>query len=229
MTTGMRFDIDVPMGPRHMEAKGVWEAPGVVVEGPSGAGKTTLVRALLGLTPHLRGEIVAGGVQWHSREEGLKVPAWERDCGFVSQDALLFPHLTVADNLAFCGRHGKARGLRAASALASDGARVCAALEITGLQSRSVRDLSGGERQRVAIARALLSAPRWLLLDEPTSALDRGLRQRVTAFIREEAARIHAPFLWVTHASADVEQLGADRWLVEDGRLVTTSAANASA
>lgn len=228
MTGGLRFDIEVPIGPRQLTAKATWEVPRVVVEGPSGAGKSTLLRALLGLAPKVRGHISANGVTWLSPDAGVQVPAWERDCGFVSQDALLFPHLSVDANLAFCGRYANARAAGAAKAFATEAGRVCEALEIASLRERSVRDLSGGERQRVAIARALLSAPQWLLFDEPTSALDRALRQRVTRFIRAEAERLEAPVLWVTHASADVEQLAAARWIIEDGRLVTSSNPDAS-
>src|SRR5581483_4308906 len=168
---GIQLALRVGYGAFRLELALSLPGAGVsVLHGPSGAGKTTVLRLLAGLE---RGEGSAWvlGECWDDSARGVHLPPHARGVGYVFQEPALFPHLTVAGNLAYAERRGGRRaGARASAALSRDA--VAALLGIAPLLGRGVEGLSGGERQRVAIARALLSGPRLLLLDEPLAALD---------------------------------------------------------
>jgi molybdate transport system ATP-binding protein len=193
-------------------------APGQVVGvlGPNGAGKSTLLSAVAGLTPVSAGRILLAGQVMDDASTGAFVEASGRPVGFVFQNYRLFPHLSVADNVAFSPR---ARGLgkRAASATASGWLD---RLGLTDLAGRKPEDLSGGQAQRVALARALAGQPALLLLDEPLSALDAGTRLDVQAVLKRHLSEFSGPCLLVTHDPLEALVL-ADRLLViEAGRIV---------
>ena len=172
--------------------------PGEVVTlmGPSGSGKSTLLSFLGGtLSEGFR----ATGRVWIGRNEVSALPAERRRIGVLFQDDLLFPHLTVGENLAF-GLSTAVRG-RAARA-----ARIAAALEEAGLAGFAPRDpatLSGGQRARAAVLRLLLAEPRVLLLDEPFNKLDAAMRADFRRFVFEHAMAAGLPVLMVTHDAAD--------------------------
>jgi molybdate transport system ATP-binding protein len=191
--------------------------PGQVlgVLGPNGAGKTTLLRALAGLTPVANGRVVLGGQIADDAGTGVFVDAAQRPVGYVFQDYRLFPHLSVADNVAFSPR---ARGLGQAAARTA--ARYWLdRLGLAGLAARKPAELSGGQAQRVALARALAADPALLLLDEPLAALDARTRLEVQAELRQHLAEFAGPCLLVTHDPLDALVL-ADRLLVlENGRI----------
>ncbi len=175
-------------------------APGEVltVMAPSGAGKSTLLAAITGtLAPDFR---LSGRVLLDGRDlTGL--PTRDRHVGLLFQDALLFPHLSVGDNLAFAlpARH-RDRAARIAAALDEAG--------LPGFANRDPATLSGGERARVALMRTLLAEPRALLLDEPFSRLDAALRRRTRDFVLQ-TARAHAlPVILVTHDPEDAAAAG---------------------
>lgn len=174
--------------------------PGAVasVMGPSGVGKSTLLDAIGG---HLAPAFRLSGRVWLEGEDITSRPAEARRIGLVFQDAVLFPHLSVAGNLAFgLAAHVRGRAARAAA--------VEAALEQAGLSGLGPRDpatLSGGQRARAALMRALLAEPRALLLDEPFSRLDQGLRAEIRAFTFAHIAARGIPALMVTHDAADAE------------------------
>ncbi|MBX7079253.1 MAG: ATP-binding cassette domain-containing protein [Nannocystaceae bacterium] len=180
-----RVELDAPQGR-------------VVVVGPSGAGKSTLLRAIAGIEPRARGRIAIDGQPWLDSDAGVCVPAPARAVGYVPQDARLFPHVRVRDNLLWAGR-------------AEPGAcgRVAAALGIEHLLDRMPRHLSGGERQRVALGRALLSRARLLALDEPFAALDRPLRRAVLAVVLDHLARERTALVLVTHDERELDGLDA--------------------
>lgn len=150
--------------------------------GPSGAGKTLTLRAIAGLLRPDAGRITAGGRVLFDAAAGVDLPARARRVGYVFQQYALFPHLTVAENVAY-GLHGWPRAAREA--------RVAEVLEIVGLigyGGRWPRALSGGQQQRVALARALAVEPDVLLADEPTAELDAGARERVLQVVADRAA-----------------------------------------
>ena len=147
--------------------------------GPSGSGKTMTLRAIAGLETPDRGRIVLHGRVLYDSDQGINLPARERRIGLLFQNYALFPHLTVAENIAF--------GLQRLS-VQDRNARVAkqlAAAHLDGLANRYPATLSGGEQQRVALARALAIEPAALLLDEPFSALDTHLRGALERQLRE--------------------------------------------
>ncbi len=177
------------------------------VVGPSGAGKSTLLRILAGLDRASTGRVEVDAEVWLDTSTGVWRPPWERGVGWVPQDALLFPHLGVRENLAYGG---------ASPAQVDEAAEP---FEVAHLLERRPRNLSGGERQRVALVRALLATPRLLLLDEPFSALDPELRASLARRLAGWAEARSLPVVLVSHDATDAELLGAERWQLRGGRL----------
>jgi molybdate transport system ATP-binding protein len=185
----------------------------VAILGPNGAGKTTLLRALAGLVP-VKGHVTLDGEVLDDSDTGRHVPTEQRHVGLVFQDHVLFPHLSVLDNVAFGLR---AQGRRDASHIAHGW------LEKAGLAGREhamPRELSGGQAQRVALLRTLATEPRLLLLDEPLSALDVTVRAEVRRDLSRQLADFHGVRLLVTHDPLEAIAL-ADRLVVlEHGQVV---------
>ena len=181
--------------------------------GPSGSGKTTLMRCLAGLEPAAQGDTVLGGEVWDSPTVRLAPHA--RRVGMVFQDARLFPHLSVADNL----RYGQRRATGDEDAGEFDA--VTGLLGLDPLLTRATAGLSGGEQRRVAIGRALLRRPRLVLLDEPLSGLDRRRRDEILPYLERLHHETSVPMVFVSHRQDEVERL-CD-WLVamDEGRVVT--------
>jgi molybdate transport system ATP-binding protein len=204
-----RFALDVDVG---------WDARVAVIFGPSGAGKSTLFEAALGLAPAARGQVRIGGSWLEDDQRGLRLRPEARRLGWVPQDALLFPHLNVEENIAIGARRA------APPAPGSALARALEALEIGELMQRRAHQLSGGERQRVAIARALASQPRALLLDEPLASLDLPLRARVLRHLLRMRDELDIPILWITHDPDEAQVAGEIAVVIEGGRVVATGA-----
>jgi molybdate transport system ATP-binding protein len=184
--------------------------------GPNGAGKSTLLSAVAGLIPVSAGRIMLAEQVMDDADAGTFVEASERPVGFVFQNYRLFPHLTVADNVAFSPR---ARGLgrRAARSAAS---HWLDRLGLADLADRKPHQLSGGQAQRVALARALAGQPALLLLDEPLSALDAGTRLDVQAELKRHLADFTGPCLLVTHDPLEALVLADSLVVLENGRIV---------
>lgn len=202
--------------------------------GPSGAGKTTLLEAIAGLRPVSRGRISVGDRTLYSDRQAIDLPARARRIGYVPQDALLFPHLSVRGNLLYGTHARRGRSPGTTGRLGPGGAENPAAgsalrtvaemLEIVGLLDRRVTGLSGGERQRVAIGRALMTAPMLLLLDEPLAAVDRARRDRILPYLLRIRRELHVPLVYVTHDASELTQI-ADRVLIIDGGRLARSGA----
>jgi ABC-type Fe3+/spermidine/putrescine transport system ATPase subunit len=187
----------------------VGEGEILVLLGPSGSGKTTLLRLISGFETPDEGAIVVAG------EEVTGLPPERRNFGMVFQHYALFPHMTVADNIAF--------GLESQSLDREEiGTRVSEVLELVdlaGFGSRKVQEISGGQQQRVALARALAPHPRLLLLDEPLSNLDPDLRERTRRQLRQAIRRVGLTAVWVTHEQEEAFDVGDRVALLESGSL----------
>jgi len=177
--------------------------------GPSGCGKTTLLRILAGLLPPDRGRVVLRGV------DVTRTPPHRRNVGVVFQNYALFPHLTVAENVAF--------GLRARrhprAAVAPRVTELLGTVQLGHLGDRPVGHLSGGQQQRVAIARALATAPDLLLLDEPLSALDRKLRETMQVELRSLLRQLGMTAVFVTHDQEEALALSDRVAVMNAGRI----------
>jgi molybdate transport system ATP-binding protein len=180
-----------------------------ILFGPSGAGKTTLLRCIAGLESLTRGRIRYGNEIWADAATGKWIPPQKRRTGYLFQDYALFPHLTVAANIAFgLGRMPRAEKTRQVHSIAGR-------LGLDLLLERWPRQLSGGEQQRVALARVLIRQPRVLLLDEPFAALDSSTREEVRAYVSRLLRQLSIPAIVVTHDWVDALTLG-DRMIVID-------------
>ncbi len=203
------LDVRIAIGRATIHARITTEEPSVGVVGPSGGGKTTLLRVLAGVERRGVGSVKVFGSAW--QDARTFVPPWERGVGWVPQDAALFPHLDVRGNLLYAGAE------RANVTASADMGDVAELLGVSHLLDRAPRHLSGGERQRVALGRALLSGPRLLLLDEPFAALDRPLRGRVSADLAAWCAERRLPVVLATHDERDLDVFSAGRWEIVDG------------
>lgn len=185
--------------------------------GPSGCGKTSILRSVAGLnrTP---GRIAIGGEVW--QDETRFVPTHRRAVGYVFQEASLFPHMSVLQNL----RYGERRAKGVEKRIHFD--EIVDLLGIGHLVERSPENLSGGERQRVSIGRALLSQPRLLLMDEPLSALDRMAKDEILPYFEALHASLGIPILLVSHDISEVERLADHLVLLQEGAVVASGPLN---
>ena len=177
--------------------------------GPSGCGKTTLLNLIAGFLSPDNGEVFIDGALV------TDVPTFERKIGIVFQNYALFPHMTVANNVAY---GLKARGV-AHGEIVGRVADVLAMMKLTGLQDRKPRQLSGGQQQRVALARALVIRPKVLLLDEPFSALDKNLRSSMQVEVKEIQRKLGVTTVFVTHDQSEALSLSDRIAVVSEGRI----------
>jgi len=191
----------------HLPDQGV-----TVLFGPSGSGKTSVLRCVAGLE-RAQGQVVIGGETWQDSTQGQWVPTYDRDLGYVFQEASLFEHMNVRANLRFGIDRVKKPG--AATALAS----AITLLGIDHLLERSTQSLSGGERQRVAIARALATQPKILLLDEPLASLDIARRHEILPWLERMHQELRIPMLYVTHTMEELTRLADHVVLLDRGKV----------
>jgi molybdate transport system ATP-binding protein len=208
----LRVEARTQLGALDLElAFEVGDGECLAVAGPSGAGKTSVLRVVAGLLTPARGVVEVGGDTWLDTERGVDVDPERRRCGYLFQEYALFPHLSAWQNVAYPLR-GSDRRERALELLDRFG--------VAGLADARPRTLSGGERQRVALARALARRPRVLLLDEPLSALDARTRAHAARELAEVLREVEVPALLVTHDFVEAATLGDRVGIVDAGRVL---------
>ena len=198
------FDIVIERGTFVVKARGTLQEGITTLMGPSGSGKSTFLKALCGLLTPKEGRITANDVVWF--EKGRGVPTQDRHIGYMPQGNIVFPHMTVEENIRY-SKQGSPELFD----------HIVERLRLTPHLKKKAKGLSGGEQQRVALGRALYSKPVLLILDEPLTALDVNLRaqlqQDLVAIISEWAI----PCLWVTHSEEEAAAVGNHRLLCRDG------------
>ena len=198
------FDIVIERGTFVVKAQGTLQEGITTLMGPSGSGKSTFLKALCGLLTPKEGRITANNEVWF--EKGRGVPTQERHIGYMPQGNIVFPHMTVEENIRY-SKQGSPELFE----------HIVERLRLTPHLKKKAKGLSGGEQQRVALGRALYSKPVLLILDEPLTALDVNLRaqlqQDLVAIISEWAI----PCLWVTHSEEEAAAVGNHRLLCRDG------------
>ena len=198
------FDIVIERGTFVVKAQGTLQEGITTLMGPSGSGKSTFLKALCGLLTPKEGRITANNEVWF--EKGRGTPTQERHIGYMPQGNIVFPHMTVEENIRY-SKQGSPELFD----------HIVERLRLTPHLKKKAKGLSGGEQQRVALGRALYSKPVLLILDEPLTALDVNLRaqlqQDLVAIISEWAI----PCLWVTHSEEEAAAVGNHRLVCRDG------------
>ena len=194
------IDLDVKLS--------IGEGEIVTIFGKSGAGKTTILRILAGLTLPDAGSIQVGNQIWYDSKTKVNLPVKHRSTGFVFQDYALFPNMSVRENLEFAYKDKK---------------RVNELLDfvkLTNLQHRMPQTLSGGQKQRVALARTLVKKPKLLLLDEPLSALDIDMRQELQDLILKINKELNVTVILVSHDLAEIFKLSERVYIIDEGNII---------
>src|SRR2546426_7741056 len=202
----IRAALGLPVGRSHV----------TVLFGPSGAGKTTVLRCLAGLERPERGRVRFASETWLDTDVGVMAPPQARGVGYLFQDYALFPHLTVAGNITYAIHDLDSRERR----VRLD--EMIRLLRLEGLEDRRPAQLSGGQQQRVALARVLARRPRLLLLDEPLSALDAPTREQLRGELRALLRGQRMPTLCVTHDWVEALTLADQVAVMAGGRILQT-------
>ena len=212
------IDIDItrslsgPEGPMVLKVAFKLESHEfVTLFGPSGAGKTSLLRMISGLMQPDEGRIIVDGEVWFDSAASVSLPPHRRRAGLVFQDYALFPHMTVRQNLEY-GLSGKGDRGEAENLLKLAG--------LTDLKNRYPQSLSGGQKQRAALARALARRPELLLLDEPLSALDPEMRSRLQDVVLEFHRQFGVTTILVSHTPAEIFKLSQRVYMLDRGRIM---------
>lgn len=204
-------NLGIDLGDFHLRdvSLSVEEGDYLTVIGPTGAGKSILLEAIAGFYPLLSGRIILDG------RDVTKEPPERRGISIVYQDYMLFPHMTVFDNIAFGLRKRLPKG-----EIEREVSHIARELRIEHILHRKPGTLSGGEQQRVALARALVVRPNVLLMDEPFSALDAKTREKLRSLVKEVIAEYGTTVIHVTHDFEDVFALAKHVAVMRDGRIV---------
>ncbi|AMW78793.1 molybdenum ABC transporter ATP-binding protein [Acinetobacter sp. TGL-Y2] len=174
------------------------------IVGVSGSGKSTLLKNIVGLLKPQQGSIEFNEQRLLDTQQNIDIPMYRRKIALVFQNALLFPHMNVAQNLNYAEKWGASLERK------FQFKEVVALLELEPLLKRQAAQLSGGEAQRVAIGRALLSSPNLLLLDEPLTGLDLHLKQQILPFLKRIINELDLPIIYVTHHINELDYLNAE-------------------
>lgn len=199
------FNLDIQLEMQH---------PILGIVGSSGSGKTTLLKNIAGLLNPLSGDIQLGSQTLFASSQKINLAPHQRQVALVFQQALLFPHLNVQQNLKYAEKLQDPQDIKFHSA------QIIELLELEHLIQRKAHQLSGGEAQRVCIGRALLSSPNLLLLDEPLTGLDRQLKQQILPFLKRIKDELDLPMIYVTHHIDELKSLDAEILTMHEGRLL---------
>nr|WP_113864600.1 molybdenum ABC transporter ATP-binding protein ModC [Brenneria salicis]NMN92171.1 molybdate transport system ATP-binding protein [Brenneria salicis ATCC 15712 = DSM 30166]RBP67505.1 molybdate transport system ATP-binding protein [Brenneria salicis ATCC 15712 = DSM 30166]RLM32507.1 molybdenum ABC transporter ATP-binding protein [Brenneria salicis ATCC 15712 = DSM 30166] len=206
----LQLDFNQQLGELSLSVKADLPAHGITaIFGVSGAGKTSLINAVVGLTRPDAGRIVLNDCVLVDTDKSLFLPPEKRRIGYVFQDARLFPHYRVRGNLCY--------GMSAVMKSQFDG--LVELLGIGPLLNRYPMTLSGGEKQRVAIGRALLTAPELLLMDEPLASLDLPRKRELLPYLEQLAEEVHVPILYVTHSMEEIVRLADNVLVLDKGKI----------
>ncbi len=205
--------IDLMIENFHLQANFQAQDEIIAIFGPSGAGKSTILRAIAGLVTPQQGIIRLGEQTLFNAQQKINLPPQKRNLGYVPQNYALFPHLSVAENIAYGvprhPRHANRQRTRELLEL----------MQLTAFANRRPDELSGGQQQRVALARALAPQPAILLMDEPLAALEDSLRQKLRAELRAIPQRFHVPVLLVTHSLSEANSLASQLVILDQGQM----------
>lgn len=218
----MTLSVDIRHRQGEFTLEAAFESSGrlTALFGASGSGKTTLVNLIGGLIRPTAGRIEVDGHVLVDSKAGIFVPAHRRRIGYVFQDARLFPHMTVSQNLRY-GRFFTPRAERYA-----DMDVVVDLLGIGHLLDRRPGRLSGGEKQRVAIGRALVASPRLILMDEPLASLDEARKAEILPYVERLRDETKIPIVYVSHAVSEVTRLATDAVILSQGRVLAAGPAD---
>ncbi|AKG20414.1 molybdate ABC transporter permease subunit [Calothrix sp. 336/3] len=213
--TGLFVDIEKNLANFHLQVKFQTSNQPLGLLGGSGAGKSMVLRCIAGIETPTRGKIILNGKVLFDSEKGINLPIRERGIGFVVQNYALFPHMSVAENIAF----GLPPGLSSHVTKKLVESQLIN-VHLSGMGDRYPHQLSGGQQQRVALARALASQPQALLLDEPFSALDTFLRSQLEQQMIETLADYHGVTLFVTHSMEEAYRVCPNLLAMEQGKII---------
>lgn len=219
MSVDLRIRKNMVSGDRHFSLDVAFSSASkrIALFGPSGAGKSLTLRAVAGLLRPDAGRIEVNGRVLFDSDARVSVAPQARRVAYLFQDYALFPHLTVAQNIAFGSRRGWLNPPR--RAVSAEARRWVDAFELGAIVGSYPHEISGGQKQRVALARALMLRPEILLLDEPFSALDSQLRGKMRQELNTLQRQLDVPMLLITHDPADVEALADEVFEVREGKV----------
>lgn len=206
MLIDCRFQL--PMGQFHIEPNFQSDASVIGLFGASGSGKTSILHAIAGLNTPRSGHIKIQDQTWFDSNQKINVSTQKRHVGLVFQDAQLFPHKTVKQNLLFGFQHLSQQERQ------FEADYIIELLKLGHLLQRMPIKLSGGEKQRVALGRALLYSPKLLLLDEPLSALDANHKAEIIPFFQKVKEELKIPMIYVSHDIQEIKQLTETMWIL---------------
>lgn len=207
----IKFNIYIQRDHFSLQAVGQLETGITTLVGQSGGGKSTFLKALAGLIRPQQGRIHIDATVWLDTEKGIFKKPQERRVGYMPQGNIVFPHMTVLDNLLYSRK-----------SFLEEARKLMKQLHIDQYEKTKASLLSGGEQQRVALARALLAKPQVLLLDEPLSALDWDLKEQVRLDLMAVVIKAEIPCLWVTHDREEAQVVGQHQWRLADGRIISS-------
>lgn len=204
----IELDLRLPLSAFDLEVTTRLETAVTAVVGPSGSGKTSLLEVIAGIRKGAHGRLAIDGEVLLDSAKRIALPPERRRIGYVPQDAGLFPHLSVEQNIGFSKGDPK------------DADAAAEKLEVSHLLKRHPAQLSGGERHRVSLARALAMKPRLLLLDEPLAALDQPLRERILVHLKIIRDTTGIPILYVTHHAVEALALSRETIVLDKGKIL---------